>query len=154
MKIIVHWTKNPTSSSPLSRREWKFIKEAYTTKRYTNVDTSCLYVKEKQRKALKKYTYVHICGYKKISLWVSNIGELGQSIFSNHTYSYICFHRDSYKYLAGFSNFFFFFFSFFLFSFFLAKSAIPIGPVFAVVVSIRRKGFWSVFDSNFYNSAT
>ena len=52
------------------------------------------------------------------------------------------------------SQIFFFFFSFFLFSFFLAKSAIPIGPVFAVVVSIRRKGFWSVFDSNFYNSAT
>lgn len=68
---------------------------------------------------------------KKISLWVSNIGELGQSIFSNHTYSYICFHRDSYKYLAGFSNFFFFFF--------LAILAIPIGSVFVVMVSIHGK---------------
>lgn len=61
MKIIVHWTKIPTSSSR-SRREWKFIKEAYMTKRYIKRYILSLRKRE-TKKSIKK---IYLCTY----LWI------------------------------------------------------------------------------------
>lgn len=110
MKIIVHWTKIPTSSSR-PRREWKFIKEAYTTKRYYKRYILSL-SKRETKKSIKK---IYVCTY----LWIKKFPSLSQqhwwigyqSFQIIYTRTFV-FHRNSYKYLAGFSNFFFFFFFF------------------------------------------
>ena len=74
-------------------------------------------------------------GRKEIVSGVSNVGGLGIDR-SNHTSRAFVFHRDSYRYLSGFSSPYFFpFFLLLLLYFFLlsrAILAIPTGPVFAV----------------------